>query len=179
MDVRRGVAAGLVGLALLAGTTGCSKIGEKVAEEAIEKNSDCKDVDINTDEGGFAGNCGGNDVDANLAGDAELPSDWPADLEVPEGLMINVSNGTDTPIRSLSVIGSLDGDVATIYEMVKTQLTAAGFTIDNDSLADGPTGPTGNLSATGTEFTAAVVVSAVDTALEGNVTVTYSLNAVG
>jgi hypothetical protein len=179
MDVRRGVAAGLVGLALLAGTTGCSKIGEKVAEEAIEQNSNCENVDINTDEGGFAGNCDGNDIDANLAGDADLPEGWPSELAPPEGLKIVTSNATDTPIRSLNVIGSLDGDVATVYEGIKTQLTAAGYTIDTDSLADGPTGPAGTLAATGPEYTAAVSVSEIANALDGNVTVTYTLNAVG
>jgi hypothetical protein len=77
------------------------------------------------------------------------------------------------------VIGSLDGDVTTVYEGIKTQLTEAGYTIDTDSLAEGPTGLAGTLAATGAEFTAAVSVAEVATALEGNVTVTYTLNAVG
>lgn len=178
MDVRRGVAAGLVGLALLAGTTGCSKIGEKVAEEAIEANSDCENIDINADEGAVSGSCEGQDFDANASGNAEVPEGWPTELAPPEGLKIVTSNATDTPVRTLTVIGSLDGDVATVYEGIKTQLTEAGYTIDADSLADGPTGPAGTLGATGAEYTAAVSVSEVANALDGNVTITYTLTAV-
>ena len=102
MMVRRGVAAGLVGLALVVGASGCGKIGEKVAEEAIERNCDCENVDINTDEGGFAGNCDGQEIDANVSGNAELPDDWPADLAPPEGLRILSSTATDSPMRSLA-----------------------------------------------------------------------------
>ncbi len=178
MDVRRGVAAGLVGLALLAGTTGCSKIGEKVAEEAIERNSDCENIDINADEGAVSGSCAGEDFDANASGNAEVPEGWPSELAPPEGLKIVTSNATETPTRTLTVIGSLDGDVATIYEGIKTQLTEAGYTIDADSLADGATGPSGTLAATGPEYTAAVNVTEAVNALDGNVTVTYTLTAV-
>ncbi len=181
MDVRRGVAAGLVGLALVIGSTGCSKVGEKIAEEAVERNTDCKDVDINADEGGFAGDCGDlGEIDVNASGGAELPSDWPTDLTPPEGFSIETSTATDSPVRSLNVIGALDGDVATVYEGIKTQLTEAGYTIDADSLADGGTGPTGTLSATGPEWTASVVVTEdVSGVLDGNVSITYSLNALG
>ena len=178
MDVRRGVAAGLVGLALLAGTTGCSKIGEKVAEEAIEQNSNCEGVDVDIEEGGFSGNCDGQDIDANASGNADVPDGWPAELAPPEGLRIVTSNATDTPVRTLNVIGSLDGDVTAIYEGIKTQLTTAGYTIDSDALSDGPTGPVGTLAATGAEYTAAVSVSEVANALDGNVTITYTLTAV-
>lgn len=179
MDVRRGVAAGLVGLALLAGTTGCSKIGEKVAEEAIEQNSNCEGVDVDIEEGGFSGNCDGQEIDANASGNAELPSDWPTDLAPPEGFAIETSTATDSPIRSLNVIGSVDGDVTAIYEGIKAQLTEAGYTIDADSLADSGIGPSGTLSATGPEWTASVVVTEdVSGVLEGNVSVTYTLNAV-
>ncbi|QYG92944.1 hypothetical protein HC251_11225 [Iamia sp. SCSIO 61187] len=179
MDVRRGVAAGLVGLALVAGTAGCGKIGEKVAEEAIERNSDCEDIDIDADEGAVSGSCSGDGFDASVSGDAELPAEWPADLAVPEGLAIVTSTSTDTPVLSLNVVGSVDGEVPAVYETIKTQLTAAGFTIDTDSLAEGPTGPSGTLAATGPELTAAVVVADNVSGIGGPVSVTYSLTALG
>lgn len=179
MGVRRGVVAGLAGLALVAGTTGCSKIGEKVAEEAIERNSDCENIDINADEGAVSGSCAGEDFDADTSGNAELPDDWPADLAPPEDLKIVTSTSSDSPSRSLNVVGSLDGDVTEVYEDIKAQLTAAGYTIDADSLGDAGYGVAGSLAATGPEFTAAVTVSESVNALEGNVTVTYTLNAPG
>lgn len=175
MRVRRGVA-GLMGLALLVGAAGCGKVGEKIAEEAVERNSNCSDVDINTEEGGFSGNCEGQDLDVNVAGNAELPDGWPSDLAPPEGFNIVTSQATSNP-TVLNVIGGLDGEVGAVYEGVKTQLTAAGFTIEGDSLTDGPTGQAGVLSATGTEFRADVTVSEVENAVEGNITVTYTLTA--
>jgi hypothetical protein len=181
MDVRRGVAAGLIGLALLAGTTGCSKIGEKVAEEAVEANTDCKDVDIDAGGGdaGFTGTCGNDEISANVGGDAELPSEWPTDLALPDGFQISTGVATGTTVRTLDVVGSVDGDVPTVYETVKTQLAAAGFTIDVDSLAENaPTGAAGTLAATGPVFTAAISVSETVGPLPGTVTVTYSLNSV-
>lgn len=179
MDVRRGVAASLVGLALLAGATGCSKIGEKVAEEAIEGNSNCEGVDVDIEEGGFSGTCDGQDIDANASGDADLPTDWPAELAPPEELQIISATGTDTPVRNLAVTGSLDGEVAAIYDGIKAQLTEAGYTIDADALSEGPTGPSGTLTATGPEWTASVVVTEdVSGVLEGNVSLTYTLTAI-
>lgn len=178
MDVRRGVAAGLVGLALLAGTTGCSKIGETVAEEAVERNSDCENVDINTDEGGFAGNCGGNDIDASISGNADLPDGYPAEVAPPEGFEIISSTGTATPVQTYDVFGTMVGEVGATYEQVKTQFTEGGYTIDADSLAEGPTGPVGNFSATGPDFTAAVTVSEVATD-EGEISINYVLTAAG
>jgi hypothetical protein len=150
-----------------------------VAEEAIERNSNCEDIDINADEGAVSGSCEGEDFDANASGNAELPEGWPTDLAPPEGFQIVTSTASDTPVRTLNVIGSLDGEVATVYEGMKAQLTAAGYTIETDSLAEGPTGPAGTLAATGPELTAAVSVSEVANALEGNVTVTYTLTAAG
>ena len=179
MKVRRGVVAGLVGLALVVGASGCGKIGEKVAEEAIERNSDCENIDINADEGAVSGSCAGEDFDANASGNADLPDDWPTDLAPPEGFKIVTSTASDTPIRTLNVVGSLDGDVTEVYEGIKAQLTAAGYTIDTDSLADAGNGPAGTMAATGADFTAAVTVSESVNALEGNVTVTYTLNAAG
>ena len=178
MDVRRGVAAGLVGLALLAGATGCSKIGEKVAEEAVERNSDCENVDINTDEGGFAGNCNGNDIDANISGNADLPDGYPAELAPPEGYEIISSTGTATPVQTYDVFGTMVGEVGTVYEQVKTQLTDAGYTVDTDSLAEGPTGPVGNFTATGPDYTAVVTVSEVATD-DGEISVNYAVTAAG
>lgn len=176
MDVRRGVVAGLVGLALLAGTTGCSKIGEKVAEEAIERNSNCEDIDIDADEGAVSGSCDGQDFDANASGNAELPADWPSELAVPEGLNISTSNGIGTPVQSLTVVGGIDGDVATVYEGIKAQVTEAGYTIDLDSV----TGDTGTLNATGEVWTVSVVVAPDPSGvLDGDISVTYNLTAVG
>lgn len=178
MRVRRGAAAGLVGLALVVGASGCGKVSEKIAEEAVERNSDCENVDIDASGGGFSGNCGGVDVDGNLSGDAELPDGWPSELAPPEGLQIVAATATDTPTRTLSVTGSLDGEVAAVYEGIKTQLTEAGYTIDSDSLTDAGSGQSGALTATGPEYTASVVVAEVANALEGNVTVNYTLAAV-
>lgn len=178
MSVRRGVVAGLVGLALVVGASGCGRIGEKVAEEAIERNSDCENIDINSDEGAVSGSCSGDDFDANVSGNAELPDGWPTDLAPPEGFAIVTSTASDSPVRTLNVIGSLDGDVTAVYEGIKTQLTDAGYTIDTDSLADAGSGLSGALAATGPEYTAAVTVSEGVTALEGNVSVTYTLTAI-
>lgn len=179
MDVRRGVAAGLVGLALVTGAAACGEIGEKVAEEAIERNSDCDDIDIDADEGAVSGSCSGDGFDASVSGDAELPAEWPAELAVPEGLAILTSASTDAPVRSLNVVGTLDGEVPAVHETIKGQLTAAGYTIDTDSLAEGPTGPSGTLAATGPDFTASVVVTDNVSGLGGAVSVTYSLSAIG
>ncbi|HEX7135414.1 MAG TPA: hypothetical protein VF228_22755 [Iamia sp.] len=172
------MAAGLVGLALLAGTTGCSKIGEKVAEEAIEQNSNCEGVDVDVEEGGFSGTCGDEQIDANVSGEGELPDGYPADVAPPEGYEIITAVGSTDPIQSYDVYGTIAGDVAGIYEDVKATFTAAGYTIDVDSLAEGPTGPVGNFSATGPDFTAAVTVSEVATDA-GEVSVNYVLNAAG
>ncbi len=176
MRVRRGVA-GLMGLALVVGASGCSKVGEKIAEEAVERNTNCSNVDIDASEGGFSGNCEGQDLDVNASGNAELPDGWPADLAPPEGFNIVTSQASSNP-TVLNVIGGLDGEVGAVYEGVKTQLTAAGFTIDDDSLTDGPSGQVGLLTATGAEFRADVSVSEVANAVEGNITVTYTLTAV-
>lgn len=177
MDVRRGVAAGLVGLALVIGSTGCSKVGEKVAEEAIEANSNCEDVDIDAGEGGFSGNCDGTDINANVSGNADLPDGYPADLAPPEGFEIISGTGVAEPVQTYDVYGTIVGDVAGTYEQAKTQFTEAGYTIDTDSLADGPTGPVGNFTATGPEYTANVTVSEVAMD-EGDVSVNYVLTAI-
>lgn len=181
MDVRRGVAASLVGLALLAGTTGCSKIGEKVAEEAIENNSNCEGVDVNIEEGGFSGNCDGQDIDANVSGNADLPDGYPAELAPPEGFSIISATGSATPVQTYDVFGSIDGEVEAVYEQIKTQVTEAGYTIDpnTDSLAEGPTGTVGNFVAAGPEYSVNVTVSEVtQAALDGNITVNYVVGAV-
>lgn len=179
MDVRRGVAVGLVGLALVIGGAGCGKVGEKVAEEAIERNTDCKDVDIDAGEGGFAGDCGElGDIDVNASGNGELPDGYPAELAPPEGTEIITAVGNPDPVQSYDVFGTVVGEVAGVYETVKTQVTAAGYTIDTDSLAEGPTGPVGNLTATGPEYTAVVTVSEVATD-DGEVSINYVLTALG
>lgn len=179
MDIRRGMAMGLVGLALVVGSTGCSKIGEKVAEEAIEQNSNCEGVDVDVEEGGFSGTCDGQDIDANVSGNADLPEGYPAEVAPPEGFAIISATGTAG--ESYDVFGSIDGEVDAVYESVKTQLTDAGYTVDaaTDTLAEGPTGTVGNFTATGPEFAVNVTVSEVTQAsLDGNITVNYVLTKV-
>jgi hypothetical protein len=173
------VIAGLIGLVLVNGTAACSEIGEKVAEEAIESQTDCEGVDIDADNPAFNGTCGGDEINASLAGEGELPSEWPSDLEVPEGFQVSTGTATGDTIRTIDVIGSVDGEVAAVYETVKAQLTAAGFTIDVDSLAENaPTGAAGTLSVTGSAFTGAITVSQTVGPLPGDVTVTYTLTSV-
>jgi hypothetical protein len=179
MNVRRGVLAGLIGLALVAGVTGCGNIGEKIAEEAVERNTDCTDVDIDSENIGLSGSCGGDDLSGSLGGGGELPSDWPADLAVPDGFQISTGTATGTTVRTINVVGGVDGDVAGVYETVKSQLIEAGFTIDVDSLAESaPTGAAGTMSATGAEFTGAITVSQTVGPLPGDVTVTYTLTSI-
>lgn len=177
MRVRRSAAAGLAGLVLVIGASGCGKITEKVAEEAVERNSDCKNVDIDSSGGGFSGTCGGTDLSGNLSGEGDLPDGFPAELAPPEGFAITASQGDPGPPQTFNVVGSLDGDVATVYEGIKAQLTEAGYTIDAEDLSDVGGGQTGTLAASGPDFVAGVTVSEVQNALEGNVTVTYTLTA--
>lgn len=178
MRVRRSAAAGLVGLALVIGASGCGKITDKVAEEAIERNSDCTDVDIDSGDAGFTGNCGGTDISGNLSGNAELPDGYPAELAPPEGTKIVAATGTQDP-AAYDVFGTLAGEVADVYADVKAQAEAAGYTIDpaTDSLSDGPTGPVGNFTGTNGELTLNVTVSSVATG-EGEVSINYVLAAV-
>jgi hypothetical protein len=175
MSVRRGAVAGLVGLVLVVGASGCGQIGEKIAEEAVEQNTNCDNVDIDASEGGFSGDCEGEEIDVNASGNASLPDDWPADLAPPEGANISSSTSLEGPPRTLGVIAGIDGDPAAIYSGIKDQLTAAGYTIESDiSTDDGG----GTVTATGPEWTANVIVSTIAAeALDGNVGVTYSLTA--
>lgn len=175
MRVRRSAAAGLVGLALVIGASGCGKITEKVAEEAVERNSDCKDVDIDSSEGGFSGNCGGDDIDLNASGNAELPEGYPAELAPPEGTEIISGTGTGDPVN-FNVFGTLQGDVATVYEEAKAQVEGAGYAIEaaTDSLADGPTGTVGNFTAANDQYIVNVTVAEVATE-DGEVSVNYAV----
>ncbi len=174
--MRRGVVAGLIGLALVAGSTGCSKVGEKIAEEAVERNSNCTNVDIDASEGGFSGTCDGDDIDLSATGNGEVPAAWPTDLAPPAEL--NVLGGTDTagPPQVLNVTGTMDGEVTAVYDAVKTQLTNAGYTIDSDVPDAGGLGG-GVLAATGPEWTAAVTVTGNPSGIGGNVAITYTLTA--
>lgn len=177
MSVRRGVVAGLVGLALLGGSA-CSNVGEKIAEEAVERNSNCQNVDIDASEGGFSGECDGEDLDFNATGNATLPDAWPADLAPPQGINISAATDTAGPPRILNVVGGIDGDATVIYQGVKDQLAAAGYTIDSD-VVDPAGGEGGTVTATGPEYIANVVVTTIAAeAVDGNVTITYTLTQV-
>ncbi len=188
MRTTRVVAAGAVALALVVGGAGCGKVAEKVAEKA----SGCEDIDASGDEVGA--NCDGvsagvdadgnvavtdedgNSFDASADGTGALPDEWPADLAPPEGAGIVSSTVTDA---NLSVTAGLDGDVGEVYEGIKTQLEAAGYTIDYDTVSDSGAGQVGSVAASGPEWDANVNVSTNngDTSL-GSVLVVYSLTKV-
>ena len=178
MNVRRGAAAGLVGLALAVGSAGCGgladKAADKVAEKAVEANTGCTDVDIDSSNGGVSANCEGEDFNVSAGGEASLPDAWPSDLAPPADLKIVAANTSSNP-TAMTVIGSLDGDVNSVYDAIKAQVTAAGYTIESDNVTDVGGSPTGTLVANGSEWTVAVAVSNVANALEGDVTVTYTL----
>lgn len=173
MQLKRSALAGLVALGLVMGGSACGKAAEKVAEEAIEQNSDCENVDLS--DAGASGECGGESFDVNADGDAELPEGFPADLAPPADAQITFSTSSD---GNFSVIAGLDGDRASVTDGIVSQLEAAGYTIDNQSEADSGAGATSTVTATGADYTANVVVTEVENAVEGNLTVAYTLTKV-
>lgn len=175
MDITRTLAAGALGLVLLTGAAGCGAVaeeaGERIAEEAVEQNSDCSDVEIDS-EGGFSGTCGGDQIDVDASGDAGLPDAWPAELAPPDRAQVITSTDTD---GSLALTYGLDGEVAAVADEVKAQLEAAGYTIDDDTAAQSAGSTSASVSATGPEYSADVVITDVQNAVEGNITVVYTL----
>jgi len=171
MRIRRGVVASGLAMALLVGGAGCGKVAEKAAEKAIEHSGECDDVDIK--DGGVSGTCGDETFDADLDG-ASLPADWPAELALPAGAKIILSNSSDTP-PSANVTAGLDGEINAVYDGIKTQLTEAGYTIDSDSLAQSGSGLAGSLAATGPVHEVHVVVTESPNAIEGNLSLVYTV----
>jgi hypothetical protein len=80
-----------------------------------------------------------------------LPKGWPAGLALVDGLEVESTSDLTGP----TVVGTVAGDVATVTDAARTQLGAAGFTVD-------PTRSVGGVTvATGPGATATVLISAV------------------
>lgn len=177
MEIRRTLAAGAIGLAFVAGGVGCGKAADKVAErsveEALERSGDCENVDIDAD-GGVSGECGGESIDVDASGDAELPDGWPEGLAPPEGANIVFSSETG---GSLSVVAGIDGEVGAVADGITAQLEEAGYTIEDESSADSGGIQSATIRATGDEYEALIAVTdATNAANErGNITVNYTL----
>lgn len=172
MEIRRVVAAGAVGLALVASGVGCGKVADKVAEEAVERNSNCTDVDIDSGNGGFSGTCDGQELDANASGEAELPDSWPADLALPEGAKIVLATDQGGQI---TVTAGLDGELAAVTDGIESQLEAAGYTIEDSTSADNGGTASASIRATGPDHEALVAVTDTANAVDGNLTIVYTL----
>lgn len=175
MEIRRVMAAGAVGVALVASGVGCGAITDKATEKAtekvIEESSNCEDVDIDTG-GGFSGNCDGESIDVDVDGDAELPEGWPAELAPPEGAKIVFATNTS---GTLSVTAGLDGEVDAVTDGIATQLEEAGYTVDDQSSADNGGVATASIRATSDAYQALVAVTEVENGLDGNLTISYTL----
>lgn len=180
MRIKRTTTAGAVALALLlAGGCGAvaEKATEKAAEKAIEADGNCENVDLDLDSGGggVSADCGGESIDIDAGGGASLPDGFPADLAPPaEANIIFATSSGD----GFTVTAGLDGDIDAVFEGIKTQLTDAGYTIDNEASTDAGGTQTRNVLATGSEYSANVTVTDTANAAEGNLSVSYILATV-
>jgi len=174
MEIRRAMAAGAVGLALVASGVGCSKVADTVAEEAVERNSTCKDVDIDSGGSGLSGNCDDQEFDLNAGGEAELPDAWPADLALPEGAKIVLA--TDQA-GQITVTAGLDGELGAVTDGIVAQLEGAGYTIEDETTTDNGGSASASVRATGPDHQALVAVTDTANAVDGNLTIIYTLSA--
>lgn len=179
MEIRRTIAAGTLALAFVSSGIGCGAAADKVAEkateraveEAIEGSGDCENVDIDQD-GGVSAECNGQDIDVDAGGDAELPESWPGELAPPDEAKLvfaSESNGT------LTATAGLDGELAAVTDGITGQLEAAGYTIDDETTADAGGFASSSIRATGDAYQAFVAVTEVENAVEGNLTISYTL----
>lgn len=197
MKKARLVLVAAAGLVLL--SSGCGKIadkvGERAGEEIAERATGCENIDVS--ENGASAECDGVKVDTDgstvevtdsegnvVSGGtgAELPDDWPAGLEPPEGTKVLVSNsGTYSGNRSWNVIAAVPGTVDQIVAGLKAQLEGAGFEVI-DSVSDAGGSKTGSVSGDSDTLTAAISVSdafATSGAYEipeGSVGVTFTMS---
>ena len=174
---RKVAAAGLaIGLVLVgAGCGGGSEAGDKLAEKILEENGG-GDVDINSDEGSYKfTDENGNTFEGSVDGEgASLPDGWPSDLAPPDGVKIVTasSNAVDGK-ATMSVLAEAGGTVEEWATGLKSQLTDAGYTIDNDTSTSGSDGSYAGLSASGDYD---VFASVSDGSDEGTVTITVTLS---
>ncbi|MCB0879933.1 MAG: hypothetical protein KDC46_13255 [Thermoleophilia bacterium] len=122
---------------LLAGCDSASdKASEKIAEKVIEQSSG-DDVDVNVD--GDSVSVESKDGSGSFSTSKELPKDWPAELELPDGSAIvassTIDTGSDDGTQS-TVHATIDEDPADVVKHFADQLDGwketAKSTIDTD-----------------------------------------------
>lgn len=111
MDIRRTVLAVAMGLALVAGGTGCGDSGDGA-------NAEPTAVPEETAPAG--------PVDADGDGEPDLPEGWPADLVLPERAVVTSS---DTWSRTFSVSGTIDGELDPVTAELTAAVEAAGYEV--------------------------------------------------
>ncbi len=104
----------LAATAALAAGCGTDSITEKVVEEAAEQAAG-EDVDIDVDDDKVS--IKGKDGEIEIGGD-ELPADWPAEIELPDGATIaSATSIKDGDEPQLAVSGTVDDMTTTeVYD---------------------------------------------------------------
>jgi hypothetical protein len=183
-------AASLTGLLLVG--AGCGKVADKVTEKATEKaidhttggSVDLKDggvtykdkdgnrVDLKDGSATYKDQDGG---ESNYGSTAKVPDGWPSEIKLPSGMKLSASqtkksdNGDE-----MVVIGTVaKGSVKSIYADMKSMLTDAGFTIDDDSMTTSGSGAIAGLG--GSKGKIQTTVSIVDSGSDQGTTVSITV----
>lgn len=172
-------AIGRIGIAALLLTgVGCGKAAEKVAEKATEKaieNEAGGDADVDLSNGKVKVSDGkGGSSEVDVSGDADLPDDFPADLEVPGTTKVLLSSSSSADGRNLQqVTVYFDGSVADVYEAYKQQLTDAGYEIESDTSGDQGGSSFGSATASNDRSTVSAIFSE-DPSAQGTASITVA-----
>ena len=133
------VVAGAFALLLVSGCGAIAdKAGEKIGEKVAESATGCENIDVS--DKGVSAECDGNSVSVDSDGNvtssdedgnsgsfetgSELPEDWPAELDPPDGTKVLVSStNTVNGKRSWFAVAAVPGEVADLASGLRDQLT--------------------------------------------------------
>lgn len=126
-------AGGLAALVLLL-LPACGNAVEGLAENAVERaieNEVGGDADVQVDEDSVTIDTQDGSI---TAGSGSVPDDFPSDIALVEGEVsfaqrIETADGIGWSVQ----VAAADGDAAAVAEQVRADLTAAGFTVDDQA----------------------------------------------
>ena len=161
--------AAVTALLLLAG---CGSAVENVAENAVERaieNEVGGDANVDVDEDSVTIE---SEEGSITAGSGSVPDDFPSDVRLVDGEVTYSQRLETADGRGWSVQVSVDGDAASVADQVRSDLTDAGFSVDESTEFTTEDNQGATILADRADMTALVVVTS-----EGSGTVViYTLN---